>query len=351
MSDYLQNKHFCILPWVHLHVSQNGRVSPCCNNNTYLGNVRESSIDNIWNGKKMNKIRNQFLNNQLDPRCNHCYQIEASGKESMRQISNRNYQHKLNLVEHNKPSPIYWDIRFSNVCNFRCKTCWHGNSSSWFGVGNDLADTPIIKAFTDSYDELLNYIDDVEEIYFAGGEPLIMEEHYELLNELLKRKLTNVRIRYNTNFSRLDFKSTHIFDLWKQFNEVHVSASIDAMGETGEEIREGLNWEQFVANRKKMMKGLPDVYFEIAPTISTLNIEHVGTLHQTMVNEGLINIDHIYLNLLERPVHFNVKSLSTKEKERIAEILKDHIQWLQKNNSNQNTISEFEKSIRFMNQI
>ena len=78
--DLTEKQHFFILPWIHLHISQNGRVSPCCNNNRYLGNVKEQSIAAIWSGKKFDATREQFKNDIPDKKCSHCYNIEKSGK-------------------------------------------------------------------------------------------------------------------------------------------------------------------------------------------------------------------------------------------------------------------------------
>jgi radical SAM protein with 4Fe4S-binding SPASM domain len=350
MTTPTNNKHFCILPWVHLHVSQNGRVSPCCNNNRFLGNVQENAISEIWKGKKFEELREQFRNNIPDKRCSHCYNIEASGKESMRQISNQKYAKELNRVEENNPQPIYLDIRFSNICNFKCKTCWHGNSSAWFEEGSkrNASDERIIKAFANNFDELLVYLDDVEEIYFAGGEPLIMDEHYQVLEELEKRQLFDIQLRYNTNFSNLNFKDKSILEIWKKFKNVHVSASIDAAFDLGAEIREGFNWNQFIENRKKMMVICPEVYFEIAPTISTLNIFKLSELHQVLVKQQLIEINHIYLNFLERPIEFNLKSLSLKNKEKTEQAILHHIDWLNKNRAGITIVKEYKTLLNYL---
>lgn len=343
-----QNKqYFCILPWVHLHVSQNGRVSPCCNNNRYLGNVKQSSIKEIWKGRAFEELRKQFRNDIPDKRCSHCYNIEASGKESMRQLSNQKYIKELNKV--NDTKPIYLDIRFSNICNFKCKTCWHGNSSAWFEEGskNNASNKRVTKAFTGNFKDLFLYLDDVKEIYFAGGEPLIMEEHYQILEELEKRELFNVELRYNTNFSNLNYKDKSILHIWKKFKKVHVSASVDAAFKLGEEIREGFNWKQFIENRKQMLNICPEIYFEISPTVSTLNIFDLSSLHQELVNNNFLNINHIYLNFLERPKQFNIKTLSNKEKILVKNMIKKHIHWLQEHEANSNIIAQFNNLILY----
>ena len=269
----------------------------------------------------------------------------------MRQISNQKYKKDIIRVKKNNPQPIYLDIRFSNICNFKCKTCWHGNSSAWFEEGSkrNASEERIIKAFTTDFDELFDYLDDVEEIYFAGGEPLIMEEHYQILEELEKRKLFNIQLRYNTNFSILNFKDKDILEIWKNFNNIHVSASIDASFQLGEEIREGFNWKQFIKNRKQLLEDAPEIYFEITPTISSLNINQLPELHQFLVNEELLNINHIYLNILERPSEFNIQRLSNIEKERTTTQLKKHIIWLTTKQASINTVNEFENLNRYLN--
>jgi len=346
-----KKQHFCILPWIHLHVSQNGRANPCCNNNRYLGNVQEQSIKDIWNGKKFDAIREQFKNNIPDKKCNHCYNIEKSGKQSLRQISNEKYKKDIIRVEKNNPEPIYLDIRFSNICNFKCKTCWHGNSSAWYEEGSkrNASDERIIKAFTKNFDELFEYINDVEEIYFAGGEPLIMEEHYQVLEELERRKLFDIQLRYNTNFSNLTFKTKNILEIWKKFKKVHISASIDASHKLGSEIREGFNWEQFILNRKEMLNICPEIYFEITPTVSALSINDLPRLHQELVKSKLLDINNIYLNILERPFQYNTQSLSQPDKIDTSLNLKNHINWLVKNKASPHIINDFKNIINYMN--
>ena len=348
---YSDKKAFCILPWVHLHVSQNGRVTPCCNNNRFLGSVQEQTIAAIWKGKKFQNTRAQFANNIPDKKCSHCYNIEKSGKESLRQISNKKYAKDIVRIEQDNPEPIYLDIRFSNICNFKCKTCWHGNSSAWFEEGSkrNASGERIIKAFTHSFEELFDYLDEVEEIYFAGGEPLIMEEHYQILSELEKRGLFNVHLRYNTNFSKLNFKENNILEIWKNFNNVKVSASIDAAFTLGSEIREGFDWKPFVENRKQMQKICPDVYFEISPTVSALSIKALPILHQELVNLQLLSINNIYLNILERPLHFNVQQINATEKLVIEIEIQLHIEWLNQNNAERSVIKDFENSCAYMN--
>ena len=65
----------------------------------------------------------------------------------------------------------------------------------------------------------------MQEIYFVGGEPLFMEEHYTLLNRMIELGLTDTHIRYSTNPSIMKYKSTRVVDIWKNFENVFCAGS------------------------------------------------------------------------------------------------------------------------------
>lgn len=129
---------------------------------------------------------------------------------------------------------------------------------------------------------------------------------------------------------------------------MHVSASIDAAFSLGEEIREGFNWEQFITNRKHMLQYAPDIYFEIAPTVSSLNVHKVPELHQELVNANLIHINHIYLNFLERPHHYNVKNMNAISKQQATKIHLNHLDWMLHNGSGTAIVKQFKDLLNYM---
>ena len=110
----------------------------------------------------------------------------------------------------------------------------------------------------------------VEEACWAGGEPIITEEHYKILDFWIENDI-DVRLRYTTNFSNLYFKKKSILEYWNSFKDVRIAASLDAMGARGELIRAGTNWNRIEKNRISMIEECPDVYFEITPTVSIMN--------------------------------------------------------------------------------
>ena len=78
-------------------------------------------------------------------------------------------------------------------------------SSAWYEdqvkIWGPQKEAKIIRPFKNEdkfWNTLEPYIDDVEVIYFAGGEPLIMEEHYRIIKRLVEKKMFHVKLKYNT---------------------------------------------------------------------------------------------------------------------------------------------------------
>lgn len=329
-----QKSDACLMPWIHLHVGNEGVVKACCVANIPFGNINDDSLTKIWNSQAIRTLRNKFRRGEKDNRCVVCHQAEAADATSLRQETNEKYKHLLHRIEETEEDgtvaslPVYFDVRFSNICNFRCRTCWHGASSKWFEeakqLGNTVGEKTLIlnvKNFADFLEKIKQAGEGLEEIYFAGGEPLVTEEHYQLLDWLISKKLTKVKLRYNTNFSILTYKQRNIISYWQQFNKVEVMASIDGTKEIGEYIRKEMNWHQFEENRKQLVT-VPHVDFKIAPTVSIFNIAHLPALYNYCVAQKIIGPEGIYFNLLERPHHYNIKTLPLHKKEEVSAIYK-----------------------------
>ena len=352
----------CLMPWIHLHVDTNGNAKACCNTSITYGNVNNESIESIWNGDSIKKFRKNLLEGQIDKRCASCFKREAVKKSSIRTETLDKYESYLKWLtktasdgtcKHSKP--VYLDIRYSNVCNLKCRTCWHGASSSWFNdaklLKTNFGDKALIKATPENekfIDDLFTFNTELEEVYFAGGEPLMMEEHYSFLDSLLDKNQTNLHLRYNTNLSALTLKGKRALDYWKKFNKITLAVSIDAINEKGEYIRSGLKWNKLLENIELIKKQCPHIKIQIAPTVSNLSILSLCDLHQFFVENSLIKINDIYLNVLDRPNYYNCKNSPKSVKEKSKENLIAHIDWLNENNASQVVIKEFEAVIDYM---
>ncbi len=333
---------FCIAPWVHLHVTQSGNVTPCCRINAPLSNVNREGIREIWDGRAMRDLRLKFLSGERIPLCKACHDHEDVGAESYRKWLNRRFAAYVPLALDSgtdgaagNARPVYWDIRFSNICNFRCRTCWHGASSRWYGdsqrLGIAIADQPVIQnienssAFLDSLEE---FAPNVEEIVFAGGEPLLTDEHFRILEALLTRGLTDLKIRCVTNLSELRYKQTEITDLWNKFSNVEVRASLDGIGKRGEMIRKELSWPRFVDNIRRVRSEAPHVDLYIDMTVSVLNLFHVPDTQTNLLERGLIDFGKLELRALHDPAYYNIKLFPAAMKRDATQLLQEHADWV-----------------------
>jgi MoaA/NifB/PqqE/SkfB family radical SAM enzyme len=355
---------FCMLPWMHLHAFPDGRAYPCCFalDKLPVGDVNKESMEDVFNGAKMKQMRLNMLSNKPSKECFKCYDQEQSGFFSLRLSSNKHFGHNISMTENTKPDGTadfiikYWDIRFSNLCNMACRSCGTWFSSNWYEDHKKLTGSPpphakIMKAGrsgNDIWDQLLKQFDHVEQFYFAGGEPIIMEEHLRILKELDKRKMYHVRLIYNTNFSKSHFKGTDIFELWNKFDSVSIGASLDAEGARGELMRKGTVWKETVANRKRMMEVCPQVDFYISATVGLSNALHVVDFHRNWVEQGFIKPQDFNFNLLQFPMWQRMDLLPPEEKQMVKEKYEKHMAWLRKTDHLTRATKGFESALDYM---
>jgi organic radical activating enzyme len=364
-----KSKTFCMYPWIHLHAYPTGEAYPCCHAEMAVGpvgNCHQDSLKTIANSEGMRTLRNNMLTEIKSAACNRCYEQEESGFFSGRQSANKHHGHHIEeTYATNEDGSIdnftmtYWDIRFSNLCNLKCRSCGHIFSSQWYQdqaklAGPDWASKHKVlniagRYKTDMWEQLQPHLDYVEQIYFAGGEPLIMEEHYLILEELERRGRFDVRLIYNTNFTDVRLKNRLVFDYWKKFDSVSVGASLDDMGPRAEYIRKGTTWYEVEANRIAMMKICPKVDFYISPTLSIMNALHLPEFHRNWVERGLIRAQDLNVNILQDPAYFRIDIAPPEYKQRIQESFEQHIEWLRPHDQLNRATVGFESAIKFMN--
>ena len=361
-----ENESFCMLPWIHLHAYPDGRAYPCCFAfDPYpVGDLNKQSLKEVWDGEKMREMRLRMLSGKKSRECLKCYDQEKSGFFSLRLSSNKHFGHNIGLTDATKSDGSvdfvmkYWDIRFSNLCNMACRSCGTWFSSNWYEDHKKLTGSPpphakimkVGRSTNDMWEQMLESFEHTEQFYFAGGEPIIMEEHYRILKELDKRKMYHVRLIYNTNFSRSKFKDIDVFELWNKFDSVSIGASLDAEGQRGELMRKGTVWKDIVANRKRMMEVCPKVDFYISATVGLINSLHVVDLHKNWVDQGLINPPDFNFNLLQHPIWQRMDILPPEYKQQVKEKYEAHIKWLKDKDPLTRATKGFESAIAWMYQ-
>jgi radical SAM protein with 4Fe4S-binding SPASM domain len=363
------SKTFCIYPWIHIHAYPTGEAYPCCHaemKGGQIGNCKTNTLAEIWNSPEQMKLRTDMLTETANPACGRCYEQEESGFFSGRKSANKHHGHNVNRVRATDKTGrteqfemTYWDLRFSNLCNLSCRSCGHIFSSSWYKDQTVLAgptwasqNKPLNYAgrfATDMWEQLIEHIDHVEQIYFAGGEPLMMEEHYLILEELERRGRFDVRLIYNTNFTHTRLKDRTVFDYWRKFDSVAVGASLDAAGPRGEYIRKGTDWAVVEENRRQMMEICPDVDFYISPTLSIMNAMHLPDFHRDWVAKGLLKPQDLNVNILQDPAYLRIDIAPREYKQQIQAKFEKHLEWLQPLDRLNRATVGFESAITFMN--
>ena len=332
LVELTKGEAFCVLPWIHMHPWPDGRVFTCClsEQHTPLGNLNKDTLEEVYNSETMKQFRLDMLEGKKVSNCNRCYEQENLGHNTLRKRSNDefmfddpggNWFNKRDIVKSTQedgavPGGVnmtYVDMRFSNICNMRCRTCGPDLSSNWYqdAVDSKYNKTPdqailqIQKGKTyDFMQQFDDYLPTVEKIYWAGGEPLMMDEHWYIMEKLVemgKTKMSSpMRIFYNTNFRSILYKDKDAIDLWSKFDPkvISIGASLDASGKRGEYIRKGTIWSETVKNRMRLKEECPDIDFNISCTVSMFNVLNVVDFFEEMVAEGFISIEDFGVNIL-----------------------------------------------------
>lgn len=299
-----EKQGFCLLPWIHSHVSAQGFRKLCCVDMAakYADpRIHNETIDDYWNGPELRSVRRQMLAGTLPERCVICTD-KRNRSESYREQILRQWP---DLVEPAITSttkdgattlrPITFDHR-SSLCNFRCRTCGPHSSTSLESevrnspllrdIGEDGANWPVqyrsqrSNAMANSRVELLQAVKEgrIRHLYWAGGEPLIDETHWEVMEALVEAgHASKVDVAYNTNLSRLTFRNRSIEALWPHFRGVHIQASVDGLGGVGHYVRSGFNEATFHSN-VEIVRQLEMRHKKINLVLD-ITITSVGLLH------------------------------------------------------------------------
>lgn len=360
----MDSDYFCMIPWIHLHGWPTGEAFPCCLGEGAhpIGNMKENTLEEIWNGDAYKQMRLNMLADRPSKECVRCYEQEKHGFASMRINTNRHFAQHISDTETTAADgsfPMkfrYWDIRFSNVCNLKCRTCGGIFSSRWYddetklNGGKPMRDRVLYagRHELDIWEQMEDQIQYLEQIYFAGGEPLIMEEHYRILDKLLETGNTNVRLVYNTNLTELRHKSKYALEYWKKFPKVSVAASLDAMGPLAELLRSGTNWEKVENNVKMLKQECPHIDFLISPTLSIMNVWQLPEFHRYMINKGYLRPMDLNVNILQSPDNYRIDILPEELRVEIREMYQKHIEYLEPLDEMKRAANGFKSALQFM---
>lgn len=303
----------CVLPWMHLATHPNGGASLCCrSNHTHaiswakkkdsqsLVMLDNDTVSDIMNSEKFIEVRQAMLDGKRPIECEGCWSDEDKGIKSKRQYENERWAHIVPKLEQkaklNDINLIYVELRLGNVCNNACLTCNSYSSSKWYPdekkISKDLKWFELrpmenFKWFEkeEFYYDLADKSQEVEEIYINGGEPTMIKAHFQYLKELITLGTAqNVHLVYSLNMMDIPDR---LIELWKDFKQVTVNASIDDLGSRNYYIRYPTQWEETLASIDKL-NNLPNVNWHVTQTVSMLNVhtlDKFGEWLQTTYNK------------------------------------------------------------------
>ena len=345
-----KSKYFCLAPWVHLHVTGLGVMSSCAMSeqgpfDSGYGSLNEARFHEIWQGEQIRRFRLKMLSDEPIDRCVNCYGSRL-GHWTLRNEINSHYRHHASWAAGTDDAghapaaePVFWDIRFSNICNLKCRSCIDVSSTGWYSDAKALGYLNVRgngKALLGINDpsillrDLEPYLPHLEGIRFAGGEPLLMQENFRLISELDQLRRHDVRIEYETNMTRLHNDKYDILSIWKNFTNLLLSISLDGLGAKCEYLRKGLRWRSVLQNIEDIKRRCPNASVRINYTISAYNLLHFCEFHREMVERGYISADQIQLICATEPRFVSMKVLPKGIKARATRMLMDHIRWLRR---------------------
>jgi len=376
---------FCVLPWIHMATRPNGDMRLCCSANASgagtdhtVGLVKEngkpinfSNTDPMtaWNSEYMRNVRLTMMDSKVPASCTKCFAEESKGVVSKRMWETSTWMERgtdlVNLLNETKADGTvkeqlkYLDLRLGHTCNIKCVMCSPHDSSKWvkdWKVLEPQLEDPEVKrqmqwdkgAFDNKWheneifwDQLYKQIPYLEEVYFAGGEPLMIAEHKKFIEEIVRSGYNKkIRLRYNTNGILVD---EELIDLWKNFELVKVGVSMDAAGPRNNYIRFPTDWET-VERNLHMLDNTPDnIRPSIATAIQIFNIKHLPDFMHWKVSSnfrkvntedikgikaggGLVNMHLLYI-----PTFLSVQILPKEDKEEIRDLFSKFKGWLELN--------------------
>jgi radical SAM protein with 4Fe4S-binding SPASM domain len=342
------NDKICAVPWVHLNFEPNGKVVPCCltsHHDYFAGDLNKQPIEEIWNSDNMKKLRKQMMAGEEPKICATCFDREKVTGESGRIYQNREFSKVIEIIpEITEPDGTcktmelkYWDFRFSNLCNFKCRSCGPRYSSAWVPDAKKLGFTDQEKVWSienvdqqTNFDFLKDQVQHVQKIYFAGGEPLLMPEHWQTLDMLVANNRFDIKLSYNTNLSSLTYGKKNVLDYWRQWEwgKLEVWPSIDEIGERAELIRSGTVWTKVEENLKELTK-LDNVIIRPGITVGAWNVFRLPEIINHLISIGVVKeklqYKNFFFNILQHPTHYHVHILPDAFRKQTIKKLKKFI--------------------------
>jgi organic radical activating enzyme len=384
--ESLSGSHtFCALPWIHFATRPNGDMRLCCSANASgagddhtVGLVKnETGVPanfghetpmSAWNNDYMKSVRTTMLNGEIPGSCTKCFQEESKGVASKRvwetgtwiQEEGIDIEELIQQTQEDGTVPeklLYLDLRLGHTCNLKCVMCSPHDSSMW--VADHKKVYPLFQAKElkeqmawdqkdfnnkwhenpDFWKEMYAQIPNLKQVYFAGGEPLLIKEHKLFLEEIIRQGYADkILIRYNTNGLLVD---DSIIDLWAKFKKVKVGFSLDDIGDRNYYIRYPSDWATIEKNLHRLDNTPDNIHVSIATAIQILNIKTLPELAKWKIEQNFKKVNFsnvtggieagggiVNMHLLYIPTFLSIKCLPPEDKAEVRKAFAELANWL-----------------------
>lgn len=380
---------FCVLPWIHLSTRPNGHLRLCCtanassvsatqdkkyggevgilkNENGKPANLNETDLLSAWNNQYMREVRQMMLRGEVPASCRKCFKEEEAGHRSKRNWETEYWSKRVDinkLLSNTQPDGsvpptiTYVDLRLGTKCNLKCIMCSPHDSSLWVSDWNELypqienaelkdlmqwrnrgkVDGATYNWYADNpefWNQLYDQLPHIRQLYFAGGEATIIEEHFRLLEECIRRgHAQHIEVRYNSN--GIDIPE-RLFELWNHFERVRFHFSIDSLGKMNDYIRYPSQWSRIEAQLRRFDQTPENIEVTVACAVQALNIYYIPDFikwkleqNYRRINEWPLGAGLINFHLVYHPAHLNIKILPPGFKQKVARKYEEFYQWLE----------------------
>ena len=334
MSDKI-----CILPWISIETSPIGTARPCCLAKDEIPgyNLKQHTLEEIYHSKYMQDLRKDFLAGNKPETCQRCWDEESAGRISKRMNSKIRLKEHVDAIDFNNidPNQLWFiDLKLGNICNLKCRICGSWSSSKWakeeidYIPGIDRKQHLAYKFLTDGtwprenpqfWDNLKTLLPNIKYLEFTGGEPFLIEQHFDLLKEAVdSNDSKHIDIHYNTNGTVFPDGRR----LWNHFNHVEIAFSIDNIGARFEYERYGAEWTEVQRNLRRFTEmRSAKISTQLCTTINIQNVYYLPEICRWIEDQIF---DHVYFNMLHDPWHMCISRMTPKAQKLVIDRLESH---------------------------
>jgi len=286
--------------------------------------LKTNTIEQAYHSEYMQDLRQQFLDGKQPSTCQRCWDEEAAGRTSKRMNSRIRLKEYYDNVDWNNLNPDqlwFIDLKLGNICNLKCRICGSWSSSKWANEEIDYVGRKhrrehiAYKYLTDGawprenpqfWDNLKTLLPNIKYLEFTGGEPFLIEQHFDLLRYAVEHDYAkNIEIHYNTNGTVFPDS----YEVWNHFKHVEIAFSIDNIGTRFEYERYGAVWSEVEANIAKfnLLRG-KKLSTQVCMTVNIQNVYYLPDLCHWVNNQSF---DHTYFNMLHDPWHMSIARMTS----------------------------------------